>query len=193
VFKRILLVSDLNGCDVYVCKNAPSAAKGFNELLKKMPSGVSIICHQDIYFPPGAIETLKLSLKELPDSWVVAGPYGINELYEHCGKIHDRRVPLPMDTGHGLPRKAVSIDGCCMVLNESAFEFDESMEGFDLYDVYATLRARELGTAWIIDFPVEHYATRPWSWTPTPLFMEGWAYLKKRFPLERIVSTCYQD
>ena len=193
VYKRILHASDLNGCEVYACRDAPSAAKGFNKLIKMMPIGVSIICHQDIYFPPGWLDRLNKSIRELPSSWVVAGPFGINEEGQHCGRIHDRRVPLPMDTGHTLPTKALSIDGCCMVLNKKSefFGFSENLEGFDLYDVYATLRAREMGSAWIIDFPVEHYATRSWDWQPDAVFMKNWNWLKKRFPNERVISTCY--
>lgn len=194
VLYRIIAQSDMNGRFFMSQFNAESAPKGFNGILSLMKTDAVVLCHQDIYFPPGSIATLETNLKELPDSWVVAGPYGINESGEHCGKIHDRRVPLPMDTGHTLPTKALSIDGCCMVINrKSGFTFDENLEGFDLYDVYATLRARELGTAWIIDFPVEHYATRSWDWKPDTVFMKNWGYLKQRFPNERIISTCFRD
>jgi hypothetical protein len=68
--------------------------------------------------------------------------------------------------------------------------FNEALKGFDLYDTYVALRARELGTAWIIDGIVEHYTKRSWEWMPNKDFIDNWEWLKERFPNEKVMSTC---
>ena len=74
------------------------------------------------------------------------------------------------------------------------FAFAEELEGYDLYHTYAALKAREDGgTVWIIDCMPEHYPTRSWDWKPDKVFMKNWNWLKKRFPNDKVISTCYSD
>jgi hypothetical protein len=192
IMRRILLASDLEGATLWQAPDPESAAKGLNGLLD-MTDGydIAVLVHHDIYLPPGWVSTLRYRLNELPDSWVVAGVYGIGAKGEHCGKVLDRRTPKPLFTAHTFPQPALSLDACCLIVNLSkGFRFDEGITGFDLYDVYAAMRANELGTAWIIDCPPEHYATRPVEWQPDETFVQNWRWLKERFPGKRIYHTC---
>lgn len=197
ILRRILMQSDLSdiceGMDgLYVVENAHSASQGWNILLNVMVCDVAILCHHDMYFPPGWFWTLKMRLEALPESWVIAGFFGITDKFEQCGKLHDRRVPLPLVTKHAFPVEAITVDGCCMAINtKHGLRFDEKLRGFDLYDTYAALKAREMGgTVWVVDCPPEHYATRSWEWSPDAAFLKNWEYLKSLFPNERVCSTC---
>ena len=195
ILKRILMFSDLNGATVYQSEK-DTATEGWNELLEKAEgeADIAVLCHHDMYFPPKWLDTLKEKISELPDSWIVAGFFGINEDGDFCGKIHDRRIPLPVKTEHELPMQGIAIDGCALVFNLAKGFRYEPMPGFDLYDVYAVLRAKEMGgTAWIIDCLPEHYATRPFNWKPGELYMKNWNWLKTRFPNEKVISTCFRD
>ena len=117
-----------------------------------------------------------------------------NEMGEECGHIHDKRTPSAWRTNHTFPQKAFCIDECAVIVNpEKGFRFDESYEGFDLYGTYACLRARELGTAWIIDCPVTHHPTRSFSWKPSGYFFKAWQQLHHRFPNEPIMSMVYAE
>lgn len=196
ILQRILLVSDLAGNGV-VSVEADCATDGLNKLLDSADikkADVAVLCHQDMYFPPDFVETLKKRLFMLPESWIVAGLFGMNLNGEYCGRIHDRRSPLPLQTTHYLPTECLSIDACVMIFNlKKDFRF-EKIEGFDLYDTYAVLRAREMGgTAWIIDCLADHYCVRSARWSPDAKFLKTWAWLKRRFPNGRIISTCYKD
>lgn len=192
ILRRILMRSDTSGCDnIYTAEDVESAAQGWNFLLRTMDCDVAVLCHQDIYFPPGWFIRLNEKLNELPSSWVVAGFFGVNEDGRLCGKIRDMRIPLMTCTKHELPMRAISIDGCCMCVNKRyGLRFSEELKGFDLYDTFATLRAREIGTAWIIDCLLEHYTKRLWEWMPDKSFIDNWEWLKKRFPNEKVASTC---
>jgi hypothetical protein len=192
VLRRILGTSDPYGLQINIRKDPPSMAAGLNLL---MDDGCNLLVHQDIWLPPGFLEALPRKLEELPDSWVVAGFYGVNEQGEACGHIHDRRVPRALKTDHAFPQPAIAIDGCAMAVNlAKGFRFDESFSGWDLYDTYACLRARQMGgTAWIIDCPVEHYATRDVEWRPDAAFYRQWKRLHELFPGEEIASTVYRE
>jgi hypothetical protein len=73
---------------------------------------------------------------------------------------------------------------------KSGFRFDEALEGFDLYGTYAVMRAKEMGTAWIIDAWAEHYCSRfHKGWEPDDRFMAMWKWLYDRFPGQKLYST----
>jgi hypothetical protein len=191
-FKSIFLQSDIGSDRIFVNDQAVSAAEGYNSLLGHMDCDVAVLCHQDVYLPEGWTKTLRKRLGELPKDWMVAGFFGIDQLGAYCGKIHDRRIPKPMITDHKLPQKALSVDGCVMAIKPD-LRISEELVGFDLYDVYLSCHARSLGgSVWIVDNMPEHYPTRRWDWQPDTLFLRNWEWLKKRFPKERIISTCYR-
>jgi hypothetical protein len=180
---------------IHTIQNAKCATDGLNLLLDGAEiekADIAVLCHHDMYFKPGWSKRLGEKISELPTDWIIAGLYGINEHGEHCGNIHDRRVPFPLHTAHSFPQKAISIDACVMIFNVGKdFRF-EQINGFDLYDTYACLRAKEMGgSAWIINCQAEHYCTRSPHWQPDYQFIKTIEWLQKRFPNDRIMSTCY--
>ncbi len=193
----ILRRSSLGDMPVFAKCNPESAAKGLNEALdniEKKGGDIAILAHQDIFFPAGWPRQLMEKLSALPDSWIVAGVWGIGNNGMYCGSIYDRRVPGISATKHEFPVEAIAVDECCIIVNmKSGFRFDEELEGFHLYGTYAALRAQEMGTAWVIDCPPEHYAKRPFDWRPDDDFKKGWEWLKERFPNQTIYSTVYRE
>jgi hypothetical protein len=195
ILQQVLLASRLDGYVVHGV-TADTATEGCNKLLKtakEKNADVALITHQDMYYPDGWIKELQWKLAKLPDSWVVAGFFGMDEDGNECGKIHDRRIPKPLIRNLPLPRQVISIDACAMVFNmKKDFTF-QLMEGWDLHDTYACLRAREMGgTAWVVDCMPEHYCTRSVNWKPDENFLKVWEWLKFRFPNETIISTCHR-
>jgi hypothetical protein len=194
--KRVLLSSDLDGTGVYE-HQAETATKGWNEIIEKAESegyDIAVLCHQDVFFPDGWFEKFKKGIEELPASWLIAGFFGMDVKGKHCGRIFDRRFSKPLYTVHDLPCQVLNVDGCAFVVKLNQGLRFEEMPGFDLYDVYAGLKAKEMGrTVWVIDAPPEHWATRAINWKPDEKFLANWNWLKQRFPDERIISTCYND
>ena len=193
--RNILCVSRLPETRINISR-AASATTGWNELLDRAEGNadVAVLCHNDIFFPEGWIDNLQIKLAELPDDWMIAGFFGIDEDGKYCGHIHDMRVPLDMLTAHTFPVQALTIDGCAFVVKlNKGFRFEE-MPGFDLYDAYMVWRAKELGgTCWIVDNMVEHYAQRAFNWKPDDKFLMVHDWLRQRFPGKRVITTCYRD
>ena len=196
--KRVLLTSPFaSETGVMVIENCPTATSGWNYLLKQAEEkefDVAVLCHQDVYFPRGWTEKFLAGIGSLPDSWLIAGFYGLDKMGKHCGKIRDRRMTKMLSTTHELPREAMNVDGCAFAVRLKQGFLFEPLKGFDTYDIYAGLRAREMGrTVWIIDAPPEHFATRLFTWKPDEIFLENIKWLKGRFPNTEIGSTCYHE
>ena len=196
ILNRVLSRSILENVTIFAKRDSESAAKGLNEVLNNIEEkggNIAILAHQDMFFPSGWQRRLMENVSALPGSWIVAGVYGIDKNGMHCGSIYDRRVPGLVRTQHEFPVEAMALDECCILVNmKSGFRFDEGLEGFHLYGTYAAMWAQEMGTAWIIDCPPEHYATRSFGWKPDDAFMNGWEWLKERFPGQMIYSTVYR-
>lgn len=195
LFNRVMMSSALpNGTNILSAK-ANSATSGFNGLLEKAEGyDIAVLSHQDIYYPEGWVEKFNSQIDLIPDDWLVVSGFGIGLDGKHVGRIYDRRLKSPMKTPDELPKQVMNIDGCQFALNlKHGFRFEE-MEGWDLYDVYLGLRAKQMGLkVWVIDAPVEHFATRSWNWKPDEVFLKNAAWLKQRFPNEKIISTCYNE
>ncbi len=197
ILARVLNRSDLGGMTIFAKHNSESATKGLNEVLDNIEKGngdIAILAHQDLFLPVGWQKQLIEKISALPDSWVVAGVWGIDNNGIYCGSIYDRRTPGISTTRHEFPVEAITLDECCIIVNmKSGFRFDEGFKGFDLYGTYAAMRAQEMGTAWVIDCPPEHYAKRPFDWKPDDDFIKGWEWLEKRFPTREIYSTVMES
>ena len=196
-FERILKRSVLESMVIFAKYNTESATKGLNialDNIEKEDGDIAILAHQDIFFPAGWQRQFTEEILKLPDSWIVAGICGKDMTERYCGSLYDRRLPGLTVTEPQLPIQAISLDECCIAVNmKSGFRFDEGLEGFHLYGTYAALRAQEMGTAWVIDCPPEHYTKKPFDWKPDNEFMRGWEWLKKRFPNRRICSVVYRE
>jgi hypothetical protein len=170
----------------HMIKMPTSATQGLNRLLgiiEDEGADIAILCHQDMYFRNGWLEIAEEKIKELPESWVVAGIIGKDKEGYIKGRMHDMRVPLLFDYDP-LPCEASCFDECVIIVNiKKGFRFDETLTGFDLYGSMCVLQAEEMGgTAWIIDAFAEHYCMRPFTWRPDELFVANWKWLHERFP-----------
>ena len=190
----ILRKSSIGEIPCYTINDPQTAAKGLNtllDILDKKEVSIGILSHQDMYYRRGWIQNVKEQIAKLPDDWVVAGIVGKDEEGQLCGRFHDMSTPLWIVSDHEFPVRCSCIDECTIIVNmKSGFRFDEKLEGFDLYGTYACLRAKEMGSAYIIDAWAEHYCSRFWGqWEPEPVFMKMWKWLYDRFPRQRLEST----
>lgn len=196
-FQTVLRKSPLGDCKIYAEEKAESATKGLNgliRLIKNQGYDVAVLVHQDMYFRSGWVEKLQLELLKLPKDWVVAGIIGKNKDGFIAGSFHDMRVPAQFRSQLSRPIEAYCLDECCIIVNlKSGFQFDEGLEGFDIYGTLACLQAREIGSAWIIDCFAEHYCTRSFEWLPDNKFQKSWAWLYEKYEGKKIYSTALMD
>lgn len=183
------------GTPCHTIKLPETACQGLNKLLGILEdegNDIAILSHQDMYYRQGWLDQVKDRIRELPDSWVVAGIIGKDMEGAICGRMHDMRIPLHFATSHVFPHPAACFDECCIIVNlKKGFRFDEAMPGFDLYGTLCVLQAKEMGgTAWIIDAFAEHYCMRPFSWYPDKAFEDCFKWIHRRFPnADRIDTT----
>jgi SAM-dependent methyltransferase len=164
-----------------------TAVKGLNRLLgilEQEGHDVAVLTHQDMYYRAGWVEQLKDRLRELPESWVVAGIIGKDMDGAICGRVHDMRIPVHFSTSHKLPHPAACFDECCIIVNlKKGFRFNEGLQGFDLYGTLAVLQSWEMGgTAWVIDCFAEHYCMRSFDWFPGKDFEHAFKWLHENYP-----------
>lgn len=186
-FSMVLQQSQIDVPLMFV-QNPESATKGLNILLEKAENESADICclvHQDMYFRSGWVDQLRLQIKMLPDSWVVAGPIGKDASGLICGKFHDMRIPDHFNTSdiHSFPHEACCFDEAVIIINmKKKFRFDENLTGFDLYGTLCVLQSWEMGgTAWIIDCFCEHYCLRSFQWCPSEQFCKDYKMLHDRY------------
>jgi hypothetical protein len=184
------------GTICHTLSNPDSATKGLNKLLgivEAEGADIAILTHQDMFYPAGWIAQITEQLTKLPDSWVVAGIVGKDMNGMICGRFHDMRIPLNINTSHvhKFPQPACCMDECCIIVNlKKGFRFDESLDGFDLYGTLCVLQTWERGgTAWVLDAYCEHYCTRPFTWHPDDAFCNNYKWLYDRFEKVRVDST----
>jgi hypothetical protein len=188
ILKQSSLPGELN----YIV-DPESATKGLNRLLGIMKgSDIAVLTHQDMYYRQGWLEKMKEQIKQLPDSWIVAGIVGKDVYGEPCGRMHDMRMVRHIKTNHTFPQEASCLDECCLIVNmKKNFRFDECLDGFDLYGSLCIYQAWEMGgTAWIIDAFAEHYCMRPFSWYPDKDFERRYKILVAKYG-EGVDSTVF--
>ena len=190
---KILRNSALGRAQCYTIHNPDTATKGLNTLLdiiEESEAEIGVLTHQDMFYANHWLSAMENQIKKLPEDWVIAGLVGKDLEGDLCGRFHDMSTPLWIVSNHRFPVECSCIDECTIIVNmKSGFRFEE-MEGFDLYGTYACLRAKELGSAWIIDAWAEHYCTRfHTGWEPDAVFIKMWKWLYDRFPGQKLDST----
>lgn len=180
----------------HTIKSPDTATKGLNKLLDIIEAegnDIAILSHQDMFYRQGWIERVEEKLKELPESWVVAGIIGKDMQGRICGKFRDMRIPNVFDTSeiHEFPHPVCCFDECCLIINlKKKFRFDETLTGFDLYGTLCVLQAWESGgSAWVIDAPAEHYCLRPFTWIPDRSFRKNFMWLYRKYQNLKVDST----
>ncbi len=188
----ILKNSSIGNVPCYTIENPEGATKGLNKLLdtiEKTGAEIGILTHNDMFYREHWLPSVKEQLSLLPENWVIAGIVGKDEKGALCGNFHDMSTPLWIKSQHDFPVECSCIDECTIIVNmKSGFRFDEKYEGWDLYGTYAALKAKEMGTAWIINAWAEHYCGR-FKWEPSDTFKKMWKKLYDEFPNSWLDST----
>lgn len=194
ILSAILKKSEIGEVPCYTIADPESAAKGLNKLLDIFDSKgaeIGILTHQDMYYRSHWLPKVEEQIAKLPDNWVIAGIVGKDSEGVLCGRFHDMSTPLWIASDHEFPVECSCVDECTIIVNmKSGFRFDEGMKGFDLYGTYAALRAKEMGSAWILDAWAEHYCGRfHRGWEPDEVFTTNWKWIYDRFPGQKLYST----
>ena len=186
--KRNLLYSRGFPVDKIIIANGKeegvNASKLLNRLITRMEEmggEVGIFLHEDVILPPFWTERCVELLHDLPDNWMIAGVWGIDEEGYYHGNVHDGRLGTMAQRTEPLPAKVLALDELCLIIKlNKGFSFDERMEGWDLYGTYACLKAKDLGySSWAIDNCLYHNATRPFGFTPDENFKTNWKKMMK--------------
>lgn len=174
--------------------NCERATVGLNKILKRMmeigDADAFVFLHQDCIIPPGWEEKLSFRLSELKD-WTVAGLWGLDENDAFAGAIYDIRIWPYLMKSVNLPRKAITLDEVCLIVNaKHCFKFDENITGFDLYGTNACCEVKKNGgNCFIVDAPIMHNTRRSFNFCPDDEFRKNLQYLKNKYKNLKIRST----
>ncbi len=140
-------------------EGAKSAAQAFNENVVKHPAGdISVLVHQDVYFPPG----WTLRMEALFDNlrFGVAGCVGCSGQQIYADVYANTTVYLDFNIDK-LPAKVDSLDELVLVFpSDTAIRLDEEL-GWHMYGADACVKAKKLGQdALVVKNQVVHYSKR---------------------------------
>jgi glycosyltransferase involved in cell wall biosynthesis len=137
--------------------DAPSAAIGLNQGVKKASHEIVVLCHQDVLFSTEWVLKLQNQLKITNDNnFGVMGTYGIDVNTKHgIGHVISGRNTLRKGE---LPEKASYLDEHCLIIRKSSgLRFDESNITFHMYGADLCLQSWAQGMrCWAIDARVRH-------------------------------------
>lgn len=160
------------GTEFLKMRNFESMACGYNRGIERSKGNLLVFCHEDIrlFNTKGASTVVKL-LRELQDDTIgfvgVAGSSEYKDLrwWENSGSVkgqvfHCNNIRT-WTTYYGPNGDAMVLDGILLACNKSLFDeiglFDESIPGFDFYDIEITLRSFSSGKRNVVhSIPIIH-------------------------------------
>jgi Glycosyltransferase like family len=158
VFENNFLISPcLRGSHAYeilVQERFESAAKAYNDAIRRSTNELIVFCHQDLILPESWISELDqalASLERFDSNWGVLGCSGMT-----CDRHHWRYI---YSSGLGVsgkplarPEPVQTLDEIVLVLRKSSnLTFDEQLPHFHFYGTDICLRAASLGmTSYVI-------------------------------------------
>jgi hypothetical protein len=140
----------LNADQFIPIEGAVSQSAALNEGIDRADNDICVLCHQDVIFPSGWVETLVL-----PESFGICGVWGVSLSGKMVGHVVEPR-------GHWksgvLPEKAQSVDELLMIVKKSSgLRFDEALNGWHLSGADLCLQALDKGLKiYVIDNCVRH-------------------------------------
>lgn len=182
--------------DLHTLKGCSSAASAYNQAIELAQTDHVLLCHQDVYFPAGAIASIVRQIEWLNQhraDWAVAGVIGLDGSMELSGviwssglsKVIGREVPQPVPT--------FAIDEMVILLRKSSgLRFDERLKGWHLYATDIIQEASAAGlTSWVVNAPSIHNS-RPVIALDRS-YRSAWRFVRDkwhdRLPIPNLVCT----
>jgi len=141
-------LGDYHGHQILVQEHFDSAAKAYNDALKRSINDLVIFCHQDVVLPEEWLFELQNAIDYLEanaPNWGVLGCSGITVEHDHWRYVYSSGLgvsgqPLPH------PKTVQTLDEMILVFRKSSgLTFDETLPHFHLYGTDICLRAASIG------------------------------------------------
>jgi hypothetical protein len=139
-------IAQSHNCQVILQEKFASAATAYNDAIDKSVHDLMIFCHQDMFFPAGWLEQLKVTLEQLEGldtNWGVLGCCGITRDGRYRGYVYS--------SGEGIigqpsgPVEVQTLDEIVLILRKSSgLRFDKELPHFHLYGTDISMSAARL-------------------------------------------------
>jgi GT2 family glycosyltransferase len=170
--------------EVLLQRGFTSASLAYNDALRRATGDLLVFVHQDVFLPPGWIETVRCTVSELErraPEWGVLGVWGVTDSGRQHGHAHWPGREWPAGQPFAEPVPVQTLDELLLIVRRSAgLRFDESLPGFHLYGADLCLEARRRGlTNYAVDaFCIHNTAT--YGFLPID-FWRGYMYLRRKW------------
>ena len=145
----LLSSPDARGASVILQKGYASAARAYNDGLEKAGTDLVVLAHQDVYFPPGWLDSLMSTLDLLSvrdPEWGVLGVWGGIDDEGSPGYMYWTGVNGTAGKPFKGVREVRSLDEVVLILKKSSgLRFDERISGYHFYGTDICLEANRRG------------------------------------------------
>ena len=147
-----------DAADIVLKRGFSHAGAAYNSALSEARGELLIFAHQDVYLPPGWINTLKDCVRRVDavnPRWGVLGVIGINAQGTVQGHVYSTGLKRIIGEPFDQPVPVRSVDEMVIVLRRaSGLRFDPELPGYHLYGTDICLQAwqRDLPCFVVSDF-----------------------------------------
>lgn len=140
---------------------AKAASVAYHDAMARAQADIVVFSHQDVYFPEGWFERLRIVCQKMSlsdPSWGVLGLTGVTSQGTYVGHLWDSGIGAVCGGPFREPREVASLDEAVLIVRRaSGALFDPTLPSFHLYGTDIVLEAREAGMkSYVIDLPVIH-------------------------------------
>jgi len=134
--------------ELIIQEKYPSAARAYNDVLRRSRNDLVVLAHQDIYFPESWLSALERAVSYLENNdpnWGVIGCYGVGANKARYGRVYSAGLGI---IGKAIehPARVQTLDEIVLVLRKSSgLSFDDTLPGFHFYGADICLRAAPRG------------------------------------------------
>lgn len=138
-----------SAAEVIIQKDFPSAAKAYNDAIRKAKTDLVVFAHQDVYLPREWFDSVQgfldlLSTKNT--NWGVLGVWGLNSAGAGAGFLYCTGAGAQLGKPAADISEVRALDEVVLILRKSSMlSFDEHLPGFHMYGTDICMAARRRG------------------------------------------------
>jgi glycosyltransferase involved in cell wall biosynthesis len=198
----LLSSPDARSAAIILQKGYASAARAYNDGLEKAGTDLVVLAHQDVYFPPGWLDSLKNTLELLAirdPEWGVLGVWGGIDDDGSPGYMYWTGVNGAAGKPFPGVREVRSLDEVVLILRKSSgLRFDERLSGYHFYGTDICLEANRRGRKCYIFSGFCVHNTNVYDMLPLD-FWRGYLFMRKKWaadlpihaPCIEITRSCW--
>ena len=168
------------------------AALAYNDAIERAETDLLIFVHQDVYLPPGWLDSLRLALLELEEKdpdWGVLGVWGSSPKDGPPGYVWWTGLREPDGQHFEGVREVRTLDEVVLIFRKSTqLRFDQGLQGYHLYGTDICLEAQKQGRRNYIFCGFCLHETSEYWFLPW-VFWRNYLYLRKKWCSVLPVST----